>query len=65
MVRVMAIREDRFAGGPLFFVRRPLVGDVGTIVMDHGDAFDVECSAEGTGITLWLEAMYPDELEPS
>jgi hypothetical protein len=23
----------------------------------------VECSEHGTGITVWLEAMYPDELQ--
>lgn len=63
VVRVAAIRPDRFAGERPQFERHPQVGDVGTILEVHGDAFEVECSEPGTGITIWLEAMYPDELQ--
>ncbi len=64
MVQVVAIRDDRFTGDRPEFQRHPQVGDVGTIVMDHGTAFEVECCERGTGITIWLSAMYPEELRP-
>jgi hypothetical protein len=65
VVRVVAIRDGRFSGQQPAFQRHPQVGDVGTIVMDHGSAFEVECCEPGTGITVWLEAMFPDELQPA
>jgi hypothetical protein len=43
-----------------------LVGDVGTILEVYETpelAFEVECSDPGSGITIWLEAIYPEELE--
>ncbi|MDB6024418.1 MAG: hypothetical protein JWM68_641 [Verrucomicrobiales bacterium] len=63
VVRVTAIRDNRFAGKQSQFQRDPHVGDVGTILEVYGDAFEVECCEIGTGITIWLEAMYPDELQ--
>lgn len=62
VVRVTAIRGDRFAGDELFDMRSPLVGDVGTILEVYADAYEVECS-DVDGSTVWLAAMYPDELE--
>lgn len=46
-------------GGPgESFAPRP---DLGRAQV-YADAFEVECSDPSTGITIWLEAMYPDEL---
>jgi hypothetical protein len=60
VVKVAAIR---FAGEQPQFQRHPQLGDVGTILEVYGDAFEVECSERSTGATIWLEAMYPDELQ--
>ncbi|HAB16248.1 MAG TPA: hypothetical protein DCE44_07345 [Verrucomicrobiales bacterium] len=65
VVRVVAIRDGRFSSQQPEFLRHPQVGDVGTIVMDHGTAFEVECCERGTGVTIWLSAMFPDELQPA
>lgn len=66
VVRVAAIRSDRFAGAQVFYERLPKLGDIGTILEIYESpepAYEVECSDPGTGITVWLEAMYPDEVE--
>ena len=63
IVRVAAIRGERFAGERPGFRRHPQVGDVGTIVEVYTDAFEVECCERDTGVTIWLEAMFPDELQ--
>ena len=63
VVRVTAIRDERFASQSPRYGRHPIAGDVGTIVEDYGNAFEVECCERGKAGTLWLEAMYPDELE--
>lgn len=66
VVRVAAIRGDRFMGQPIYEVRHPRVGDVGTVIEVHQLpelSYEVECSDGTTGETLWLSAMYPDELE--
>ena len=62
VVRVIAIRDDRFSSERIEFQRHPQVGDVGTIVMDHGTAFEVEC-CDKSGNAIWLTAMYRDELQ--
>lgn len=64
VVKVIAIRGDRFAGQELFDKRAPVVGDVGAILEVYDDAYEVECS-DVDGSTLWLTAMYPDELGPA
>jgi hypothetical protein len=64
MVKVTAIRDDRFADIEVFDKRAPMVGDVGTILEVYADAYEVECS-DSDGSTIWLAAMYPDELESS
>lgn len=61
VVRVVAIRDDRFTAQRPDFQRHPQVGDIGTILEVYDDAFEVECSGSG-GITVWLSAMFPDEL---
>jgi len=63
VVRVAAIRGDRFACERPSFQRHPQVGDVGTILEVYDDAFEVECSERNTGVTIWLEPMFPDELQ--
>jgi len=63
VVRVVAIRGDRFASERPSFQRHPQVGDVGAIVEVYSDAFEVECCERDTGVTIWLEAMFPDELQ--
>jgi hypothetical protein len=42
------------------------LGDVGAIVETYESpepAYEVECCDPATGVTVWLEAMYPDEVE--
>jgi hypothetical protein len=63
VVRVAAIRDDRFVGEVHFDKRSPVVGDVGMILEVYADAYEVECS-DSDGTTLWLAAMYSDELPP-
>jgi hypothetical protein len=63
VVRVAAIRSNRFTSERPGFQRPPQVGDVGTILEVYADAFEVECSERDTGVTIWLEAMFPDELQ--
>ncbi len=63
VVTVAAIRGARFASEHLSFQRHPQVGDVGTILEVYGDAFEVECCERDTGVTIWLEAMFPEELQ--
>ena len=63
VVRVAAIRGDRFASERPGFQRHPRVGDVGAILEVYDGALEVECSDPQTGFTIWLEAMFPDELE--
>ena len=63
VVRVTAIRDDRFARARPSFQRHPQVGDLGTILEVYDDAFEVECSERDTGVTIWLEPMFPDELQ--
>lgn len=62
-VKVSAIRDARFAQRRPVFERHPQVGDVGTIVEMYEGACEVECCLPGTGRTLWLETMFPGELE--
>ena len=65
-VRVVAIREDRFAGEKVFYRRLPQVGDIGTITETYDRpelAYEVECNDPATGETIWLDAMYPDEVQ--
>ena len=63
-VKVVAIRGDRFIGTPVFYRRHPQVGDIAVVVETHqpGYAYEVECSDPQNGETLWLDAMYVDEL---
>lgn len=63
-VRVVAIRDDRFSGMPDTVAHWPKVGDVAYIIDTHetGHVYEVECSNPSSGETLWLEAMYIDEL---
>lgn len=63
VVRVVAIRGDRFARERTAFQRPPQVGDVGAILEVYTDAFEVECVECETGVTIWLEAMFPEELQ--
>lgn len=62
IVVVASIRDSRFANDRPGFQRHPQVGDVGTILEVYGDAFEVECCERETGVTIWLEAMFPDEI---
>jgi hypothetical protein len=67
VVRVVAIRADRFAGAKIWYRRLPRVGDVGTVIETHvstAPACEVECSDPETGETIWLEVLHPDEIEP-
>lgn len=63
-VMVVALRDRRFDNSAGAFQRPPQIGDVGAIVEAYADAFEVECSDPNNGETIWLEAMYPDEISP-
>ncbi|WP_426270065.1 DUF4926 domain-containing protein [Dyella kyungheensis] len=51
VVKVTAIRGDRFTGEEVFFKRAPVVGDVGTILDVYADDYEVECS-DSDGSTI-------------
>lgn len=66
VVRVASIRADRFAEASVANQRPPAVGDKGTILEVYESpepAYEVECCDPSTGVTIWLEAMYPEELK--
>lgn len=66
VVRVVSVHGNRPFYSSGANQRIPEVGDIGTIVEVYSQpdvAYEVECSDPTTGITLWLEAMYPDEIE--
>lgn len=66
VVRVVAIRDSRFIGAQVFYERLPRIGDIGTILEIYSKpevGYEVECSEPSTGFTIWLDAMYPDEIE--
>lgn len=67
VVRVVAIRSDRFADAKIWHRRLPRIGDVGTVIETYASpapSCEVECSDPETGETIWLEAMHLDEIEP-
>ncbi len=66
VVRVVSLRGNRPSDSSITKLRTPEVGDIGTILEVYTQpevAYEVECSDSATGITNWLEAMYPDEIE--
>jgi hypothetical protein len=63
VVTVASIRGGRFANERQVFQRHPQVGDVGTILEVYSNGFEVECCERDTGVTIWFEAMFPDELQ--
>lgn len=66
VVRVQRIRNDRFAQNLPQYKRNPEIGDLGTILEIYTtpeSAYEVECSDPKTGETIWLEAMFPEEIE--
>lgn len=66
VVRVVCIRGNRFENKKVFYQRHPKVGDVGAVLEVYATptlAYEVECSDPTTGITIWLEAMYAEEIE--
>ncbi|AVP96800.1 hypothetical protein C7S18_06115 [Ahniella affigens] len=66
VVRITRLRDDRFALQKPDQLRHPAVGDIGAIVEAYtwpSQAFEVECVDPNSGATVWLEAMYPEELE--
>lgn len=64
IVQVVALRTGRFAQEAPSFQRHPRIGDIGTIVEVYADAFEIECCEPSTGVTIWLESMFPEELQP-
>nr|WP_295784066.1 hypothetical protein [Rhodoferax sp.] len=66
VVRVVSLRENRPFHPSITNLRAPEVGDIGMILEVYTQpeaAYEVECSDPATGVTKWLEAMYPDEIE--
>jgi hypothetical protein len=67
VVQVIALRDERFSKSSADYERNPCIGDVGTIIEVYSNpepAFEVECSGSN-GRTIWLAAMYPEELKLS
>ncbi|MFV9657324.1 DUF4926 domain-containing protein [Ectopseudomonas mendocina] len=67
VVQVIALRDERFSKSNAGYERNPCIGDIGTIIDVYSNpepAFEVECS-DSNGITIWLAAMYPEELKLS
>ncbi|MFQ3787230.1 hypothetical protein [Halomonas sp. A29] len=62
VIRVVSIRDDRFTETERDWQRAPAVGDLGTILEVYADSFEVECIDSSNGSTIWLAAMYPDEI---
>lgn len=62
-MKVVKIRGDRFTKQHSQFQRYPRVGDIGTILEVYRDLFKVMCSWQATVFTIWLEAMFSDELQ--
>jgi len=62
VIRVISIRDDRFKAAGGGWQKAPEVGDVGTNLEVYANAFEVECSDSSNGHTIWLAAMYPDEI---
>ena len=62
VIKVTSLRNDRFKETGPDWQRAPAIGDVGTILEVYADAFEVECSDSSNGNTIWLAAMYPDEI---
>jgi len=62
VIKLTAIRNDRFKGCAAHWQRAPAIGDIGTILEIYPDAFEVECSDSTNGSTIWLAALYPDEM---
>lgn len=65
VVRVVRFRDSRFTGKP-DHERWPVIGDTGAILQSYSipePAVEVECVNAGSGSTIWLAAMYPEELE--
>ena len=66
VVRVTSLRGNRTFHPSATNRRIPSVGDIGTILEVYTQpeaAYEVECSDPATGVTIWLEAMYPDEIK--
>lgn len=66
VVRVVRLRGKRFADVAPDHERWPVVGDVGSILDVYTapePAFEIECSNPKDGSTIWLAAIYPEELE--
>ena len=65
VVKVIGFRDDRFESAKVHFLRRPRIGDIGTIVEVYSKpevGYEIEC-CDSAGATIWLEALYPGELE--
>ena len=66
VVRVVGFRDNRFETAKAHYQRSPKVGDTGAVLEIYSEperGFEVECSDPASGQTLWLEAMYPEEIE--
>ena len=67
VVRIIALRDQRFSKLSADYERNPRIGDTGTIIEVYSNpetAFEVECTSSN-GCTIWLAAMYPEELRLS
>ena len=63
VVRVVALRDGRFAAGTPEFKRYPRPGDIGTVLEVYDGGFEVECCEPNTAVPIWIETMFPDEIE--
>ena len=65
-VRVIGFRDSRFNEVSVYDRRNPQIGDIAYIIdvyISPELAYEVECSDAKDGSTIWMCAMFPDELE--
>ena len=63
VVRIVALNMEKFALADESNLRRPMVGDVATIIELHSSpvGYELECS-DANGITQWLMAFRPEDV---
>jgi len=64
VVRILEIRASALSLDDAFDLRAPVIGDIATIIEVYNSppGYELECS-DSNGITQWLIAFSPDEVE--
>jgi len=63
VVRIVAFNVEQFALADESNLRRPVVGDIATIIEIYSSpvGYELECS-DANGITQWLMAFQPEDV---